>query len=140
MLGEKLVTIEQSALGWRWSERAKKYDSYMAMMQDRLMEKEKLKMAQKQASLGAYMQDKALRALKVMPVTSVSEAAVLAKEGVKIERLARGEKTSDTGGGVNLVWSGPMPPWFGHNQVVPNPPADREPVTIESTEIKDKEK
>lgn len=99
---------------WRWKERIAAWDKHLAEIRDKAIEDASKTMASRQAKLGMLLQDKAVVALESLawdvdnPPTA-KDVVSLADAGVKIERLARGEKTEDTGGvTINLPM---LPTW-----------------------------
>ena len=97
-----------------WKARAIAYDTWFELQLREASEVARIEMAKRQAVLGMTLQERAAEGLDLLDMTlsNPNEVARLAAEGVKIERLARGESTENIlGKGVILQWEGPRPQW-----------------------------
>lgn len=98
---EKVKNKNVRNMHWlnRWKERADAYDQHMVSEAFLADQRAILEMNQFQAQLGRVMQEKALEAIRQKSVDDIGggEAVALARDGSKIERLARGEPTENAG-------------------------------------------
>lgn len=98
-----------------WKARAIAYDTWFELQLREASEVARIEMAKRQAQIGMTMQERATEGLDALDLAVEPDAnaiARLATDGVKIERLARGESTENVASkGVTLVWEGPRPPW-----------------------------
>lgn len=96
-VGVKPKAIEEMGCRWRWKERAEAWDKHLDDLRVKAIEDAASTMASRQAKLGMILQDKAIVALENIQLKDVTprDAVALAESGVKIERLARGEKVDE---------------------------------------------
>jgi hypothetical protein len=110
--------------GWsvrnKWRARIQAYDEDMARAVSIAFHKQRLLAIERQAKLGAALQDAALEGIGGVDLTDISgsEVSRMAEVGVKIERLAFGDTTEDTNTSHKIEFViGEMPPWaVGANQ------------------------
>lgn len=111
------IDVEKSAHTWsakfNWLARAMAYDDYLEAEKRKAFEAESRAMAVRQAKLGMKMQGVAEGGLDAIEVEKLTpqDIARLADTGVKIERLARGDSTENSGQVIAVRWEGPMPAW-----------------------------
>lgn len=89
---------------WNWKERALAWDLYLDRQRQGLVKNASHNMSQRQAGLGRRMQTLAEKRIaqieqsdELINSLSVTDAVRLASEGVRIERLAEGETTDNSG-------------------------------------------
>lgn len=89
--------INDIAKRWRWEERATAWDAHLVELRNKEIEDAAKSMGRRQAKLGMMLQDRAVDALALVDLSepSVKDVVQLAEAGVKIERLARGEKVEE---------------------------------------------
>lgn len=98
LLGMKSKTsLEQLSIKHSWVDRAAAYDVYMAELDRFRNENEIKKMRELHAKIGVQLLNKATRGLMVLQDKDLSaqDIARLADVGVKIERLSRGDTSSN---------------------------------------------
>lgn len=92
-------SFQQYANHCRWTTRAKAWDKHMDAVKQKALEeafaKEGAELGRVQAQAGRFLMDKGLERLTMIPVADLTQRQALQMivEGVKIERLARGEAT-----------------------------------------------
>lgn len=106
---------------WRWKDRCDAWERHLDEIKVKEYEEAGRTMARRQATLGILLQEKAEGALKKLVYDeenqpSAKDVVVLAEAGVKIERLARGEKTDD-GQTINVILP-TLPDWAKGSPVV----------------------
>lgn len=94
----------------KWAVRVRQYDNFLDKVRQKEHEAAIREMSRKQAEIGAQMQDLAKERIQEFAATpemratiSAREAVLLAVEGVKIERLARGKSTENVEHALKLV-------------------------------------
>lgn len=119
--GKGRSLIDNWGTWWCWNKRVTAYDSHVEEERLKAFEEEGKQMGRRQAQLGMKMQGKAETVLGMLDEGEMTAADVakLASEGVKIERLARGEKTGDEGQSITIVYGGNKPKWAPPDKVPP---------------------
>lgn len=124
-LGLNPETLGKSASHWHWKIRADAWDAHLDKVADEAFREEKRTAARRQARLGAKLQTLAGRAADNLLTqgaldVDATQLAKLADIGVKIERLAHGDSTSNDAGNATtvLVWQGARPAWADKGELV----------------------
>lgn len=124
-LGVHERTITQLATEMHWKLRADCWDAELERVADDEFRTQKRLAARSQARLGQKLQQVAAKGADNILATggldlSAGDVARLADVGVKLERLAMGDSTSnDTRDQTTtLVWAGPAPKWASKGEVV----------------------
>lgn len=98
---------------WEWRKRAEAWDDHLQALAKKELETAKVEMAQRQARIGVRMQvmaENTLNAGTVLP-QSIGEVVKLVEVGSRVERMARGEATSNQATVHVFQWEGPLPAW-----------------------------
>lgn len=97
--GVSRSAVAQVCQDWQWQTRLHALDKFKAEQMTAKIKRDAETMASRQATLGMKLQEKANDALLVVDISkdtvTVRDVVALADVGVKIERLARGEKTEE---------------------------------------------
>lgn len=95
--GLSKTLVERWAKRWSWTTRAREYDAYEAKVRVDAFYNRRLRAIERQADLGEKLREKAHMAVDLLPVDGLvaSDICRLAETGVKIERLAYGDSTSN---------------------------------------------
>lgn len=127
-------TIDRLSIRYRWRERVSAYEKHLDGLKQAATKLQTYNMAQRQAALGLKMQDLAGKRLQqfidtpdLQATMTVSDVAKLASEGVRIERLAEGESTSNEDNKITFVLAGQsLPKWAPKNLIVDAEPIEQE--------------
>lgn len=112
-MGSGHKSVGKWSAGNNWLARAMAYDDYLEAEKRKAFEAESRAMAVRQAKLGMKMQTVATDGLEAIAPEKLTpqDIARLADTGVKIERLARGDSTENSGQVIAVRWEGPIPAW-----------------------------
>ena len=100
-LGKSKALVERWAKKYRWRERVEEFDLHMEQLLQTKREEKIDKMADRHVAIAQQMQVMAERSLDRLTKNSTSVKADVAikagKEGILLERLAKGETTENVG-------------------------------------------